>query len=176
MSTIIKGVFFVFLLIVSCSTIMAYQQKDEEVFPENKADFEKAFLKEVGSGTFRIIKVNMAKSVLIDDKKEHFVINKTKLDSYVNYKVETVEKDGYIAVSNSKIQGNQCAFIANSDKPLYIWQSKRFSIITQSNDREDPYVLEKPYCQSFILPPNSYYKVSSGYYEYHPDIGMPIIV
>lgn len=155
---------FIVGLILFCSFLQISTLKNNDnILPDNKEDFEKAFMKDAVKGEVRAIPVRMEKNLLIDDKKEHFVINDNSLYSYVNFKVETIEKDGYIAVSNSRVQGNQCAFIAYSDTPLYIWQEKRFSIITQSKDIRDPDVLSKPYCQSFILPPNTYYKVVHGY-------------
>lgn len=141
---------------------------DKDLLPKTKEEFENRFIKNIDET--KIIKVNMEKSALSDKTKMHFEVNGHRLYSFINYKVESVEKDIYLALTNSKEEGNNCYHIANTKKQLYVWQQKRLSIITEESSI-DSNVLEKPYCRSWVLPEAADFKVKYG--RYIPDDDIP---
>lgn len=142
---------------------------NKDLLPQTKQEFESRFIKNIDET--KIIKVNMEKSALSDKTKMHFEVNGHRLYSFINYKVESVEKDIYLALTNSTEEGNNCYHIANTKKQLYIWQQKRLSIITEESSI-DSNVLEKPYCRSWVLPEGTDFKVKYG--RYIPDDDVPV--
>jgi len=137
-----------------------------------KAKFEKIFLEKIDNKT-KIIPVNMNKSLFLGPNKNgdiysyhyirHFNINDSPVPSYINYKVESKLGYSYISVASNKFEGNNCIYITNTKKQLYIWQQPEYSIITEEPTLSQD-VFKKPYCYSIALPENSKIEVRKGSY------------
>lgn len=138
-----------------------------------KNKFEKIFLQKIDNET-KIIPVNMNQSLFLGpdknediystDYRRHFYINGAAVPSYINYKVQSKLGDSYLSVASSKFEGNNCLYITNTKKQLYIWQQPEYSIITEESKLSHD-VFKKPYCYSIALPENSKIEVRKGSYD-----------